>query len=71
MNLAKDIIGKSIRTVLLTAAIIVGMSGPVVAMDAADIVMHFFGGSTPAGTVYLTDSDGARLTDSDGAYLTQ
>lgn len=62
-----DSIGKSITVILLAAAVIVGASGPVVAMDRATMVLMFWGN---AGTTYLTDSDGAYLTDSDGAYLT-
>ena len=60
------------KAILLTAAILVGLSGPVAAMEPMDFLMFFGGGGDdwPEGTVYLTDSDGAYITDSDGAYIT-
>lgn len=45
----KDNIGKSTRMVLLAAAIVVGLSGPVAAMDRTTMLTMFWGGnSTPA-----------------------
>ena len=68
----KDYIGISCKVILLTAAILVGISGSVAAMDTDKMMLMFWGGGDdwPTGTVYLTDSDGAYITDSDGAYIT-
>lgn len=43
-----DIIGKSIKIWLLAAAVIVGISGPVAAMDRTTMLTMFFGNSRTA-----------------------
>lgn len=63
----KDIIG----IIPLIIGIILLLSTAAMSMDTRTMMTMFWGGdSWPAGTVYLTDSDGAYITDSDGAYIT-
>jgi len=66
-----DIIGIPCKAILLVAAIIVGLSGPVAAMTTAEKVMLFFVGTTEIlpGVETLTDIDLNTVTDIDGNDL--
>lgn len=57
--------------ILIISAALLFAATSAMSMDTRTMLTMFWGGdSWPAGTVYLTDSDGAYITDSDGAYIT-